>query len=139
MDYLGHVFKPDRLEVATKNTAPIDWFRKPEKQTQLRSFLGLCNVYRRFVPNFARVSAPLNKLLKKEQGPKLEPFDENKRSAFKKLKEALASLPVLRRPQEEVPFSVETDVCEYQIGYALMQLHEDGKRYPIGFWSRTLT
>ena len=134
VDYLGHVIKPGRLEVATKNTAAIEGFREPETQTQLRSFLGLCNVYRRFVPNFARVSAPLNKLLKKEQGPKLEPFDDTERNAFKKLKEALASPPVLRLPQEQLPFSVDTDnACEYQIGCALMQLHEDGKRYPIGF------
>ena len=139
VDYLGHVIKPGRLEVATKNTAAIEGFREPETQTQLKSFLGLCNVYRRFVPNFARVSAPLNKLLKKEQSPKLEPFDDTERNAFKKLKEALASPPVLRLPQEQLPFSVDTDACEYQIGCALMQLHEDGKTYTIGFWSRTLT
>ena len=105
VEYLGHVIKPGRLEVATKNTAAIEGFREPETQTQLRSFLGLCNVYRRFVPNFAQVSAPLNKLLKKEQGPKLEPFDDTERNAFKKSKEALASPPVLRLPQEQLLFS----------------------------------
>ena len=130
VDFLGHVIKRGRLEVATENTAAIDRFREPETQTQLRSFLGLCNVYCRFVPNFARVSEPLNKLLKREQGPKLEPFDEN---------EALASPPVLRLLQEDLPFSVDTDACEYQIGWALMQLYEDGKRYLIEFWSRKLT
>ena len=139
VDYLGHVIKPGRLEVATKNTAAVEGFREPETQTQLRSFLGLCNVYRRFVSNFARVSAPLNKLLKKEQSPKLEPFTDDEWKAFHKLKEALASPPVLRLPRENLLFSVDTDACEYQIGCALMQLHEDGKRYPIGFWSRSLT
>ena len=60
VDHLGHVIKPGRLEVATKNTAAIEVFREPETQTQLRYFLGLCNVYRRLVPNFARVSALFN-------------------------------------------------------------------------------
>ena len=120
VDYFGHVIKAGRLEVATKNTAAIEGFREPETQTQLRSFLGLINVYRKFVPNFARVSAPLNKLLKKEQSPKLEPLTDDERIAFKKLKEALASPPVLRLPQENLPFSVDTDACEYQIGCTLM-------------------
>ena len=139
VDYLGHVVKPSRLEMATKNTAAIEGFRKLETQTQLKSFLSLLNVYQRLVRNFARVSAPLNKLLKKEQSPKLEPFTDDERKAFHKLKEALDSPPVLRLPRENLPFSVDTDACEYQIGCALMQIHEDGKRYPIGFWSWSLT
>ena len=116
VDYLGHVIKPGRLEVATMNTAAIEGFREPETQTQIRSFLGLSTVYWRFVPNFACVSALLNMLLKKEQSLKLEPFTGEERNAFKKLKEVLASPPVLRIPRENLPFSVDTDACEYQIG-----------------------
>lgn len=41
----------------------IDGFKEPTTQTQLRSFIGLCNVYRRFVPNFARVTSCLNRML----------------------------------------------------------------------------
>ena len=36
VDYLGHVIKPGRLEVATKNTAALEGFHEPETQTQLR-------------------------------------------------------------------------------------------------------
>ena len=139
MDYLGHVIKPGHLEVATKNIAALEGFREPETQTQLRSFLGLYNVYRRFVPNFARVAAPLNKLLEKRQGPQFDPLTAKQREAFNLLKKALAEPQVLRLPRQDLPFSVDKDACEYQIGCALMQQHEDGKRYSMGFWSSTLS
>lgn len=44
----------------------IQDFKEPTTQWELCSFLGLRNVYRRFVPSFSRVAAPLNKLLTKE-------------------------------------------------------------------------
>ena len=65
VDYLGHVICPGKIEVASKNTEAVEGFKEPRTQTELRSFLDLCNVYRRFVPNFARTAAPLNALLRK--------------------------------------------------------------------------
>ena len=131
--YLGHVIRPGKIEVAEKNTAALQGFKEITMQTKLRSFLGMCNVYRRFVPNFARVAAPLNQLLKKGQGPDLEPFDEAQRGAFELLKQALSEPPVLRLPQQDLPYSVDTDSSAYQIGCALMQTYPDGTRHPIGF------
>jgi Reverse transcriptase (RNA-dependent DNA polymerase) len=65
VDYLGHVIVPGRLAIATKNTDALKQAKHPTTQTELPSFLGLCNVYRRFVPNFSRIARPLNDLLKK--------------------------------------------------------------------------
>jgi hypothetical protein len=52
VEYLGHVIWPCRLEVAGKNTAALKDAKFPKTQTELKSFLGLCNVYRRFVALF---------------------------------------------------------------------------------------
>ena len=51
VDYLGHRVTPGKLSVAMKNTEPLRRRPYPKTQSELRSFLGLCNVYRRFVPN----------------------------------------------------------------------------------------
>ena len=40
-------------------------FPTPKAQKQVRSFLGMENYYRRFIPNFAQTSPPLNALLAK--------------------------------------------------------------------------
>jgi hypothetical protein len=71
VNYLGHVIRPGRLGVAEKNTEALKVAPLPRTQTELRSFLGLCKVYRRFVPRFSAIAAPLNALLCKGMPPNL--------------------------------------------------------------------
>ena len=51
--YLGYVIRPGTLEVDEVATAALTKAKPPKTQTELRSFLGLCNFYRRFVPNYS--------------------------------------------------------------------------------------
>ena len=138
VDYLGHVIRPGVLQVAQKNVEAIRLAKPPRTQRQLRSFLGLCNVYRRFVKNFAHIAAPLTALTKKEQSFTLDPFSQEQLRAFQALKKSLTTTPILRLPRADLPFSVDTDASDYQVGCALMQEHEDKTRHPVGYWSRTL-
>jgi hypothetical protein len=74
VDYLGHVIRPGKLAVAEKNAAALRNSPISKTQTELRSFLGLCNVYRRFVPRFAAVAVPLTSFLGKGTSPQLGVF-----------------------------------------------------------------
>ncbi len=55
------------------------------------------------------------------------------------MEKALASLPILRLPRPDLPFTMDTDASDYQVGCALLQLHEDGVRHPVVFRSRYLS
>ena len=139
VDYLGHVVSPGRLAVAAKNTESIRKAVYPKNQTELRSFLGACNVYRRFVPNFSHVAAPLNKLLQKGQSSNIPELTPEQKEAFNLLKASLVEPPVLQLPDPDKALSIDADASNYQAGCALFQSGEDGMRHPIGFWSRSLT
>jgi Reverse transcriptase (RNA-dependent DNA polymerase) len=59
VNYLGHVVTPGKLAVPEKNIETIRQAKHPQNRTDLRSFLGMCTVYRNVVPHFAKKAAPL--------------------------------------------------------------------------------
>ena len=138
VEYLGHINRPRELHVHPKNVSALAEAKPPRTQTELRSFMGICNVYRRFVDHFAKIAAPLTSMLQKGQSDLLPDLDEERRSAFETVKTCLISPPVLRLSRLELPYYLDTDASDAQLGCTLLQQHEDGNRYPIGFWSRTL-
>lgn len=65
-DYLGHVIRLNFLELAKDTTDAVEKLEHPTTQSELRSYLGLWSVLRQFIPNFARLAAPLNIILKRD-------------------------------------------------------------------------
>ena len=98
--------------------------------TELRSFLGLANYYRRFILDYYKIICHLTDLLKKER--KWE-WDAECQAAFQKLKDAITSELVLRLLNLELPFEVHTDASDKALGGVLVQ-----ERHPIAFKSRKL-
>ncbi|CAN8062284.1 unnamed protein product [Agarophyton chilense] len=138
VQYLGHVIKPGQHAIQEAQTAALREVQPPSTQKQLRSFLGLCNVYRRFVPQYSHIAAPLNSKLRKGQPVQLDQFRQAEVEAFDTPKTKIITAPVLALPIPNLPYSVDTDSSEYQVGCALFQTHPDGERKPIGYWSRSL-
>ena len=62
----------------------------------MRSFLGLCSSYRRFVKNFADIARPLHKLTEGDRK-----WSETCQTAFDTLKRVLTSVPILSYPTSE--------------------------------------
>ncbi|GBG60192.1 hypothetical protein CBR_g3436 [Chara braunii] len=132
--YLGHVLDGDGIRPEDNKIASIRDWPTPKTFTELRSFLGLTNYYRKFVRNFSTIAAPLRRLLKKETICK---WDQDCTSTFKKLKKALIKYPVLKVVDPSLPFVVTTDASQYGIGVVLQQ--DDGNGYrPVEFMSARL-
>ncbi|GBG92089.1 hypothetical protein CBR_g54344 [Chara braunii] len=129
--YLGHVLDGDGIKPEDRKIAVIRDWPTPPTLTELRSFLGLANYYRKFVRNFSTVAAPLRKLLKKEA---IWQWDKDCTSTLKKLKRALIEYPVLKVADPSLPFVVTTDASQYGIGAVLQQDDDNGYR-PVEFMS----
>ncbi|UYV78077.1 hypothetical protein LAZ67_16000034, partial [Cordylochernes scorpioides] len=128
VDSKGIYPDPEKIEAIAK-------FPTPKSITDVRSFIGLCSYYRRFIENFAEKSAPLHEVLKKDNK---FTWNSDQQDAFDSLKKALMSEPVLAYFEEQLPTELHTDASGYGIGAVLVQIN-DGKERPVGYASRTLS
>ncbi|CAI7781811.1 unnamed protein product [Closterium sp. NIES-54] len=67
LEFLGHIISGEGVEIDPKKSATIQAWHAPKILTKLQSFLGLVNYVRRFVPDMAKLTAPLTDLLRKGQ------------------------------------------------------------------------
>ncbi|GBG77427.1 hypothetical protein CBR_g23876 [Chara braunii] len=129
--YVGHVLDGDGIKPKDSKIAAIRDWPTPRTLTELRSFFGLANYYRKFVRNFSTIAAPLRRLLRKET---IWKWDKDCTSTMKKLKQALIEYLVLKVADPSLPFVVTTDASQYGIGAVLQQ--DDGNGYrPVEFMS----
>jgi len=113
---LGHiVFKksiaPDPSKIEAASSYP-----PPQNHKELKQFLGLSNYYRRFIPNYANLAEPLNKLLRKDQRKNKFLWDTNCQMVFDELKCKLTTDPVLSYPDFTLPFTLYTDASDTALG-----------------------
>ena len=117
-----------------KKISAVKEFPAPRNVKQVRSYLGLCNYYRKFVRNFAKIAEPLNKLTRTNT-----PFvwDESYQIAFDTLKTALTEAPILAYPDFTPRFDLYVDASDEGIGMVLGQ-RQEGKERVIAYAGRSL-
>ena len=93
--YLGYVVTRNGIEPDPKKIEAVRSWPVPLNVQELRSFLGLCSYYRRFVRDFAKMAKPLHSLTHKNASFK---WTEECQEAFVKLKEHLSQSPILIYP-----------------------------------------
>jgi RNase H-like domain found in reverse transcriptase len=110
----------------------------PQTKTGIRRFLGMCGVYRRFIPGYAKVAAALTRYLKDDIPDSFE-LDDAAVHAHSKLKDSITTAPILALPRPRGLYVLEADASAAQLGVQLLQQQPDESLRPIGFWSRQYT
>lgn len=122
--FLGHVIAAGNLQVVCMTTKAVEPLQYLSTVLKTQPFLGLCNVYRSFVPNFARLAAPLNKNLEKGEPLQFE-LDDRMGKAVDVFKEKLINTPALALPRKNRQYTLVTDHFCTQLGCVLLQYQED--------------
>ncbi|GFV92410.1 retrovirus-related Pol polyprotein from transposon 17.6 [Trichonephila clavipes] len=132
---LGHLVSSNGVRPDPDKIKAVRNFPTPKNIHDIRSFLGLCSYFRRFIKGFCYLAEPLQSLLK--SGVEFH-WDPEEVEAFNSLKKALTSDPVLGMYDERASTEIHTDASGYGIGAVLVQIQNNVEKV-IAYASRTLT
>ncbi|GFX32436.1 retrovirus-related Pol polyprotein from transposon opus [Trichonephila clavipes] len=135
VNYLGHIISAEGVRTDPEKVSAVKNWKRPENLRELRSFLGLCTYYRKFVKGFSNIARPLHRLTESKQ--KLQ-WTKECEDSFLQLKEALTSSPILIYPQPDKPFILDTDASNESVGAVLSQ-EIDGQERVVAYWSKCLS
>ena len=128
-DFLGHWLTLEGVKPWRKKVEAILRLHPPVNAKQLRSFLGMVNYYHDMWPHRTHVLAPLTELT----GKRSFVWMPKHQQAFDRMKALVAADALLVFPDHSLPFDVETDASEYQLGSAIKQ-----RSRPMAYYSRHL-
>ena len=112
----------------------MDW-PTPQTLTHIKAFLGFANFYREFIPRYSDLVKLLNHLSHKDVPWH---WGDNQQGAFDSVKNAFKDHVVLKIPDPEKAFILETDASLVGISSVLNQLDDSGRECPCAFYSRML-
>ena len=130
--FLGHRVSSEGLSTDPAKISAVQDWPVPCCIRDVRSFMGLCGYYRKFVADFSEIAAPLHALTKKNRRFQ---WDSACQAAFETLKERLVSSPILGLPWDEGEFIVNADASEHAVGAVLSQIQDDEERV-IAYYSK---
>ena len=164
--YLGHIVCKDGYRIDPSNTKAIDALTENEPRTvgDIRRIVGMLNYYRKYIPNFSQVAAPLFDLLQKQPADRNVTTQRNMnigstqkntnnkqvssnqpikwtqvhQDILLKLINCLKSPPILAYPDFNAPYVLHTDASQAGLGAVLYQ-RQNGAMRVISYASRTLS
>jgi transposase InsO family protein len=145
--YLGHIVSSKGIQTSREKIEKVNNFRSPSNGDELRSFLGLCGYYRRYIKDYALIVAPLEKLCLTTWTKKVKKNNQLKtpwnwtgmhEDIFKHLKWCLTNAPILAFPTKDGAYILDTDASHDCVGAVLSQV-QAGEEKVIAYASNKLS
>ncbi len=141
VEYCGREISVSGLSISKKQIQTVLNFPKPVTRKHLKSFLGLVNYFRDYVPNHSTVVKPLNNLIlsyTKLNGKATFKWSTASEVAYEAIRKLIESAPLLYFVNDKDPIFLRTDASDYGVGGYLYQ-KVDTIDKPIAFVSKSLT
>lgn len=144
--FLGHRVSAQGIGTDPDKISAVKMWPIPSTVKELRSFLGFCSYYRRFIEGFSQIAGPLhdvvNACIKESSQARVNQLLRSAWTpqclqAFELLKEKLTSAPTLGYADFTLPFVLETDASSLGLGAVLYQ-EQGGRKKVIAYASRRL-
>jgi RNase H-like domain found in reverse transcriptase/Reverse transcriptase (RNA-dependent DNA polymerase) len=134
IEYLGHCITASGIRLLETRLHAIKGYSQPKTVTQLKTYLGMINFYRRFFRNAAATLRPLTEATRGGQKADLV-WTADMQAVFVASKEALWAATELAHPQQGATLSLAVDALGTHVGAALQQHVEGVGERPLGFFS----
>jgi len=134
VDYLGVIIGKGEIKMdPVKVQGIIDW-PTPTNIHEICLFLGFGNYYKDFIQHYSYIMRPLHHLTRKNIAYE---WGDEQQKVFAILKQLFTLYPVLRNPDPDKRYILDTDASKFAVGTTLNQDYSDS-RHPIGFFSKAL-
>lgn len=133
--YLGHKCSSAGVSPDESKFAAIKNYPRPQSKDEVKRFVAFANYYRRFIKDFANISAPLNFLTRKTAEFKWSDICEQN---FQLIKSILISPKLLQYPDFTKNFILTCDASKIACGAVLSQVH-NGCDMPVAYASKAFT
>ncbi|CAF3391361.1 unnamed protein product [Rotaria socialis] len=139
IDYLGHHIQHRIIRPNADNIRALLETQQPISTEEAFRFVKAAEYYRKFIPEFSTIAQPLHQYApttkeqrtKKSQATPIT-LSNDALDAFNKLKRILTNDLVLRIPDQNLPFKIQTNASKIGVGAVLMQTHpNDGQSFSI--------
>ena len=140
LDFLGHHINQGNITPQHKNLEKMNKAPRPVTKKDVRSFIGMCGYYQKFIPKFNLIASPLSELTKKSAPEKIV-WSASCENAFQSLKTHLVSHPILQLPNPDLPFTLRTDAAKTGLAACLLQPRDSQSsetKHPIAYASRKI-
>ena len=130
--YMGNLLTSDGLKPDPKKVEAIKALKPPSDVTGVRGLMGMVNYLTRFMPHLSDLCEPIRQLTHKDVIFKWTDVQEE---AFRKIKDALSSAPVLKYfdPSND-NVVIQCDASQNGLGFVILQDEQ-----PVTYGSRSLT
>lgn len=137
--YLGFLLDGEGLRTDPDKVSAMLAYPRPQTTTEVKRFIGMVGWYRRFIPHYSDLTAPMTALIKGKRKSQRISWGEEAEESFRKIKEALVSAPILVSPDFMKQFTLQCDASDVGVGCVLTQNNDQNEEVVIAFASRTLS
>lgn len=132
-DFIGHTITAQGISPKISRLQGVEKLQPPTNKKQARSFCGIMNYSREYIPNLSRILTPIFQVTGSNRHFK---WGETQQKAFEEAKRAFLKMTPLAWFDENKKTFLETDASEIGIGAVLYQRDKEGQRFNIGFYSQ---